>query len=85
MYNVVVNKRSHVRVSHLLMSFLFLYNSTVPCIVEFSEQLLLAERELGTGGNARAHTRPASSAYSANRRLSSDSSVQYCRFQLGLL
>jgi len=30
-------------------------------------------------------TRPASRAYCANRRLSSDSSVQYYRFQVGLL
>ena len=31
------------------------------------------------------NTRPASHAYSANRRLGSDTSVQYCRFQVGLL
>ena len=44
-------------------------------------------KEVGSGskGVQLPYTRPASRACSANRRLGSDSNVQYCRFQVGLL
>ena len=42
-------------------------------------------RQGGSEGVQLPYMRPASRAYSANRRLGSDSSMQYCQFQVGLL